>query len=138
MGILGIIAAALAAWLFGAVWYMLLAKPWAEAAGLKRDVEGRPQTQGSALPYVLSVIAMLIVATFMQHIFRATGIATWHGGLTSGLGVGLFFIAPWTMMNYAYTFRPFKLTLIDGGYAVFGCGIMGLVLALLSPAVVVV
>jgi hypothetical protein len=52
-------------------------------------------------------------------------------GMTSGLGIGLFFIAPWIMMNNGYTARPFRLTLIDGGYAALGCAVIGLVLALI-------
>ena len=48
----------------------------------------------------------------------------------SGLGVGLFFISPWIMINNGYAGRPFRLTLIDGGYATFGCAIIGLVLML--------
>ena len=31
----------------------------------------------------------------------------------------------------AYAGRPFRLTVIDGGYAVIGCTLIGLVLALL-------
>jgi hypothetical protein len=32
--------------------------------------------------------------------------------------------------NYAYAMRPRALTLIDGGYAVIGCTIIGIVLTL--------
>ncbi|MDG1069835.1 MAG: DUF1761 domain-containing protein, partial [Sulfitobacter sp.] len=48
----------------------------------------------------------------------------------SGFGIGLFFISPWLMINNAYGGRPFRLTLIDGGYAVIGCTVIGLVLPL--------
>lgn len=34
------------------------------------------------------------------------------------------------MINNAYGMRPFKLTVIDSGYAIFGCAIMGAVLTL--------
>ena len=51
-------------------------------------------------------------------------------GLLAGLGVGLFFIAPWVAINNAYGQRPIALTVIDGGYAVLACSLMGLVLTL--------
>jgi hypothetical protein len=51
-------------------------------------------------------------------------------GAYAGLGIGVFFIAPWTMINNAYGMRPFKLTLIDGGYSVVGCLLIGVVLTL--------
>ena len=73
---------------------------------------------------------MILVAGMMRHTFALSGIDTWGKGLISGLGVGLFFISPWIMINNAYGDRPFKLTLIDGGYATFGCAIIGAVLML--------
>ncbi|MCR8549613.1 DUF1761 domain-containing protein [Salipiger sp. P9] len=130
MGIMSVLAAAAAGWVFGAVWYMALSKPWLEASGIDCDETGKPKG-GSPLPFVLSAFAMLLVAGMMRHIFGMAGIATAGAGLVSGLGVGLFFIAPWIMINNAYGMRPFKLTLIDGGYATFGCGVIGLVLTLI-------
>ena len=124
---ISILVAAAGSWVFGAVWYMALSKPWMQAAGIKRDENGRPMGNGSPLPFVLSAVCMLIVAGFMRHIFGTT-ITTPGAGLVAGLGIGAFFIAPWTMINNAYGMRPFLLTLIDGGYAIFGCGIIGLLL----------
>ena len=128
MGIANVLAAAVAGFVFGAIWYMTLAKPWMQAAGIKMTADGKPDGNGSVLPFILSGVAMILVAGMMRHIFALSGIDTIGKGLVSGLGVGLFFIAPWTMINYAYAGRPFKLTLIDGGYAVFGCAIIGAVL----------
>ena len=129
MEFVSVIVAAIAAWVFGAVWYMSLARPWMTAAGIKAGPEGKPEGS-SALPYILSVIAMIIVAGMMRHTFVTSGVTTFGAGLVGGLGVGLFFISPWIMINNAYGMRPFRLTLIDGGYATFGCAIMGAVLTL--------
>lgn len=129
MEIVNVIVAALAGWLFGAGWYMTLSKPWMDAAGIDCDENGKPKN-ASPLPFVLSALAMLLVAGMMRHIFHMAGIASAGAGLMAGLGIGLFFIGPWIMINNAYGQRPFRLTLIDGGYAVFGCAVIGLVLAL--------
>lgn len=135
MGLLSILVAAIAAWVFGAVWYMVLSIPWVAASGIKVDENGRPLSDGKSkfamiLPFILSALAMLIVAGFMRHIFAMVGIDVLGKGLVAGLGIGLFFISPWIMINNAYAFRPFKLTLIDGGYATFSSAIIGAVLAL--------
>ena len=129
MGFLSVLIAAVAGYAFGALWYMSLAKPWIEASGIKCDENGRPEG-GSPLPFILSAIAMILVAGMMRHTFALSGIETLGKGLVSGLGIGLFFISPWIMINNAYGMRPFKLTIIDSGYAVIGCGIMGAVLGL--------
>ena len=130
MGLISVIVAAAAGWIFGAVCYMTLAKPWVAASGIAVDADGKPVNQ-SATPFILSAIAMVIVAGMMRHTFASAGIDTMFKGLMSGLGIGLFFISPWIMINNAYGDRPFKLTVIDGGYATFGCAIIGAVLTLL-------
>ena len=129
MEFINVIVAAVAGWVFGAVWYMSLAKPWMAAAGIKVGEDGKPEGD-SALPYILSIIAMMLVAGMMRHVFAASSVNTVGAGLIGGLGIGLFFISPWIMINNAYGGRPFKLTLIDGGYATFGCAIIGTVLTL--------
>ncbi len=129
MGIIAVIVAAFAGFAFGAVWYMALAKPWVAAAGIETDAHGRPKNN-SPLPFVLAGIAMILVAGMMRHTFALSGIDTPGKGLISGLGIGLFFISPWIMINNAYGDRPFRLTMIDSGYATFGCAIIGLVLSL--------
>lgn len=130
MELVNIVAAAAGSWVFGAIWYMALSKPWMEAAGIPRDQNGRPQGNGSPMPFVLSAICMIIVAGMMRHIFANAAIDTVGKGLMSGLGIGLFFIAPWIMINNAYGMKPFRLTLIDGGYATIGCTIIGVILTL--------
>jgi hypothetical protein len=129
MGFLAVLVAAAAGFAFGAVWYMALAKPWMEAANIKVGADGRPEGD-SPLPYVMAAFAMILVAGMMRHVFALSDIATVGKGLISGLGIGLFFISPWIMINNAYGGRPFKLTMIDSGYATFGCAIIGLVLTL--------
>jgi len=129
MEYISVFAAAAAAWVFGAGWYMTLAKPWVEAAGIQVDENGKPVDQ-NPLPFILSAIAMIIVAGMMRHVFTMAGIDTLGKGVVTGLGVGLCFISPWIMINNAYGGRPFKLTLIDGGYASFGCAVIGVVLSL--------
>ena len=129
MELINVIAAAIAGYAFGAIWYMTLSKPWVEAVGIEVDENGKPVNQ-SATPFILAGVANIIVAGMMRHTFAASGIETFGAGLIGGLGIGLFFISPWIMINNAYGDRPFKLTLIDSGYATFGCAIMGAVLTL--------
>lgn len=130
MEVVNVLVAAAGSWLFGAVWYMALSKPWLEASGIECDENGRPKNGGSPLPFVLSAICMVLVAGLMRHVMAMSNLTTVWQGLMVGFGVGAFFIAPWTMINNAYGMRPFKLTVIDGGYAIIGCSIIGVILAL--------
>ena len=132
MGFLAVLLAALGGFAVGAVWYMVLSKPWMKAANIPMRPDGKPDGNGSALPFLLSAIAMIIVAGMMRHVFAMAGIDTIDKGLISGLGIGAFFIAPWTMINNAYGMRPFSLTMIDSGYAILGCGVIGTILTALG------
>lgn len=129
MSFVAVIVAAVAGFAFGAVWYMTLQKPWVEASGIEVNDKGQP-VDASVLPFIMAGIAMILVAGMMRHTFSLSGIDTPMKGLVSGLGIGLFFISPWIMINNGYGRRPFKLTVIDSGYATFGCAVMGLVLTL--------
>lgn len=126
MEAISVIVAAVAAYAFGAVWYMTLAQPWMRAAGVECGPDGRPVNK-SAVPFILSAIAMVVVAGAMRHVFGAS-VTTTGAGLTAGFGLGAFIALPWIVINYAYSGRPATLTLIDGGYAVIGCTIIGAIL----------
>ena len=130
MEIVNVLAAALGAFAFGAVWYMSMAKPWIAAAGVPVDANGKPQGNGNVMPFVIGLTAMVIVAGMMRHIFQSAGIVTPGEGVVSGLGIGAFLITPWVAMNYGFAMRKPALSVIDGVNSVVGCGIMGLILTL--------
>ncbi|MDU9005150.1 DUF1761 domain-containing protein [Sedimentitalea todarodis] len=130
MEFLSVIAAAATSFVLGAVWYMALAEPWMQAAGIRRDADGGPEGGQSPVIFAMTFVLQLVVAGMMRHVFSLGGIDTLGAGLVAGGGVGLFFITPWIAINNAYGMRPVSLTVIDGGYATLGCAAMGLVLAL--------
>ncbi len=129
MSLLSVLVAAAAGYVLGAVWYMSLSARWIAAAGVACDANGKPVNK-SVTPFILSAVAMLLVAGMMRHIFGMAGIDGAGAGLVAGLGLGAFIAAPWIMINYAYADRPRALGFIDGGYAVLGCALIGAVLGL--------
>lgn len=126
MGLLSVIAAAVAAYAFGAVWYMILSKPWMQAAGLTEETVNR----SNPVPYIKAFVMCVLVAGMMRHIFATSTVETLWVGIVSGFGLGLFIATPWIVTNYGFSNRPTALALIDGGYATIGCTIMGAVLML--------
>ena len=129
MEFLNVIVAALAAFAFGAAWYMTLSRPWMAAAEIKLGPDGRPANASDKSPFVIGFVGMVLAAGMMRHVFAAAGISTLGGGLVAGLGIGAFTVMPWVSMNYAFGQRKGMLTVIDGGNVILGSGIMGLVLA---------
>ncbi len=128
MEFLNVIVAALGSFAFGAVWYMALAKPWMAASGVAVGPDGNPANSSDPKPYIMSAVSALLVAGMMRHVFATAPVDSIFDGALNGFGIGLFFISPWIMMNNGFAGRPFKLTLIDGGYATIGCTIIGAIL----------
>jgi len=126
MEFLNVLAAAVAAFGFGAVWYIALSKPWLAASG----VTEAQQRAGGPMPFVIGIVAMVLVAGMMRHLLGAAGVVTPGGGAIAGLGIGAFLITPWVAMNYAFAMRRPALTLLDGVNSVVGCTIMGAILTL--------
>ena len=90
MGFVSVIAAAIAAYVFGAVWYMAMAKPWMAASAVEVGEDGRPANSKNPMPYIVSIICLIIVAGMMRHMFALSGITEPGKGLIAGLGAGLF------------------------------------------------
>ncbi|WP_415922471.1 DUF1761 domain-containing protein [Tateyamaria sp. SN6-1] len=130
MGFLAVMAAGIAGFVFGAIWYTVLAKPWMAVSGVAVDETGQPANRTNPIPYITSIVATILVAGMMRHVFVLSGIDTVGEGLVSGLGIGLFMSVPWLATNYGFAGRPFRLTLIDGGYAAIGSAVIGTVLTL--------
>lgn len=135
MGYLAVILAAAAAFAFGALWYGLLSDPWKEASRVPLGDDGNPVNSKSPSPYVTSAVSLLLVAGFLRLILDHEGVTGTLNGVQWGTGVGLFLISPWIALNNGFSDRPFRLTLIDGGYATIGCAIMAAILVWLAPEV---
>ena len=130
MAFFGVFLAAIANFVFGAVWYMALAKPWMAASGVVFGEDGHPSNRSDLIPYITSFIAAVLVAGMMRHVFALSGIDTFGKGAVSGFGVGLFLVTPWIATFYGFGGKPRLLTLIDSGYATLGCTVIGAVLML--------
>jgi hypothetical protein len=131
MNYLTVLVAALAAYGFGALWYMLLARHWVKAAGIAKDEAGQPVNKGAPIPYVVAFASCLLMAAMMRYVFDQIGVFGIGQGLIGGCAIGLFFAVPWLTTCYMFAGRPVTLILIDGGYAVGGSTLAGLALVLL-------
>lgn len=108
---LAILLAALAAFGWGAIYYMTLSKQWLAAVGMtKEQMQSR-----SAAPFVISFIALIVMswvlAGTLGHL--GPGQVTVKNGIISGLFLWLGFIATTVFVNNAYPGRKYSLSVID-------------------------
>ena len=108
---LAILLAALAAFGWGAIYYMTLSKQWLAAVGMtKEQMQSR-----SAAPFVISFIALIVMswvlAGTLGHL--GPGQVTIKNGIISGLFLWLGFIVTTVFVNNAYPGRKYSLSVID-------------------------
>jgi len=114
---LPVIVAAAAAWIFGAIYYSALGKIWLAAQGKTRELvraeNAGKSTAAKTFPFILSLIAEIVMAIAMSGILFHIGIYGLEAGLFSGFMIWLGFILTTVVVNNAFAFRSAKLTAID-------------------------
>lgn len=123
-------AAAVLAWVAGAIWYWIFGGPRMRRSGAQADNTGHPAGK-SPLPYLIHGACLLVVAATMRALFLRAGIEGLTNGATIGTTLGVLIVTPFLLLNNMNPQRSTALTLIDGGHAVLVCALMGGVLAAL-------
>jgi hypothetical protein len=121
MNYLAVVIAAIAAWLAGAAWYTVFAKPWVAAQGLTTEefqarraaMRGSP---ASYAPFIIAFLAELVMAWMLAGILGHLGVITLRYGLLSAAFVWLGFVLTTMAVNYAFGSRGLKLYAIDAGH----------------------
>ncbi|MGH6735360.1 MAG: DUF1761 domain-containing protein [Methyloceanibacter sp.] len=111
-----VIIAALAAFGLGAVWYMVLSRPWMKAVGKTEAELTRDAGPSKALPFIISIIALFVMAWMLAGLMGHLGQVSVRGGLISGLFVWVGFVITTMGVNHVFAGAKPALTLIDGGY----------------------
>ena len=117
---LAIVAAAVVAWIFGAVYYGVLGKTWIAALGETMETLKAKQAGKSGLakaaPFILSFVAELIMAYVLYGLLVHIGTFTVRAGIISGVICWFGFILTTIAVNNAYPGRKAMLTVIDSGH----------------------
>jgi hypothetical protein len=129
-----ILAAAVAAWLAGAVWYGILGKQWVAALGwTEADMMGPDGKRRMPVgPMVLSFVAALIMAFMLSGLMGHLGAPSVRSGVISGALLWVGFVITSIAVNNAFQKRNAMLTVIDGGHWLLALIVQGAVLGLLA------
>jgi len=131
MAYLEIPIAALAAFLLGFAWYTaLFGKAWQKETGIT-DEEAQ---SGMAMTHGIAFLMMCIIASGISMIIGFHELADQtlsHGAMHGAMAAGMFGL-PAVAIHYAYQKKSLKLFLIDGGYLLAFCALIGAVCAVLK------
>lgn len=114
---LGVAIAAFASFVFGAIWYGVLAKPWMAALGTTPE-EIKKKGGQTPLVFALTLLAELLMAYVLAGIIGHLGAerVTLMNGVISGAMVWLGFVITTLVVNHRYGMQKWALTIIDGGH----------------------
>ncbi len=134
VNILTVVIAAVASWIFGAIYYGTLAKPWMAAAGLTEDDVKGPNGKPSPRPYIISIICEFVMAYMLAILLLHTSTDgfTLGAALYSAFLLWLGFIFTTQLVNHQYSIRPFALTVIDSAHWLGVLLVQALVLTLVG------
>jgi hypothetical protein len=115
---LSIVTAAVAGWIFAAIFYTVMSKPWLAAMSKTIEQCKAEQASKSALlnsaPFVLAFIGNLIIGWALYGILLHLNLFTLRGGLISGAISWFGFVLTTMTVNNAFAGRRPMLTAIDG------------------------
>ncbi|HEV7255185.1 MAG TPA: DUF1761 domain-containing protein [Mesorhizobium sp.] len=127
MNLFAIPLAALAAFVWGALYYNLLSKPWMRAARLDREaVRARPIGPMLVVSFLAELVMAWVLAGLIGHL--GAGQVTLRNGLISGLFVWAGFMATALAVNHRYEGFGWDLTLIDAGHWLGVALVMGAII----------
>jgi hypothetical protein len=114
---ISVLAAAVAAWLFGGVYYTTLGKYWMAAQGKTAEQCGAEMagksTAAKAAPFILVFVGELIMAWAMYGVLFHMNMFTARAGAISGAALWFGFVLTTIVGNYAFHGRRPMLMVID-------------------------
>jgi hypothetical protein len=125
INLLVIFGAAVAAMIFGAVWYspLLAGRKWQELTQVSGNLNGM---QNAPATFIVAFILQVLAASLMAAIMgpAASGIE----GLQLGSFVGLYFVMPALGTINLFERRPWGLVFINLGFQVGALALMGFII----------
>ena len=120
VNILSVVIAAVAAWIFGAIYYTALGKAWIAAQGKTAESCKAEFAAKSGLtkfvPFILSFVGALITGVVIYGILTHSGLWSWHAGMVTGAFCWFGFVLTTVVINNAYAGRKVMLSVIDAGH----------------------
>jgi hypothetical protein len=116
---LSILVAAVAAWIFGGIYYTALSKPWLAAQGktmeqCKAEQAGKSGA-AKAMPFILAFVGEFIMAWVLYGILVHLNMFTVRDGIISGAFCWFGFVLTTVTINNAFSGKKPMLAAIDSG-----------------------
>lgn len=125
---IAVIAAAVAGFVFGAIYYTALGTPWMAAARLTpADVN-----RANPVPYIVAAIAQLVIAYMLTGMLGHLGVTTLKGALVTSVFIWVGFVVTTMAVNHRFQGAQPMLTVIDSLHWLGVMLVMAVVISLIG------
>ncbi|HLL26407.1 MAG TPA: DUF1761 domain-containing protein [Xanthobacteraceae bacterium] len=124
---LAVVVAAIAAFVFGGIYYRVFGEAWMKALGISKKTASKNM---SSTPLIITFIAELIMAWVLAGLMGhlGAGQVTAMNGVVSGAFVWLGFVVTTLVVNNAFAMRKPQLSVIDSAHWLVALAIMGAII----------
>jgi hypothetical protein len=137
VNVLSVVVGAIAAWIFGAVYYTTLGKVWIAAQGKTAEFCKAEFAAKSGIakfaPFVLSFIGALIMGVTLYGILTHSGLWSLRAGVITGAFCWFGFVLTTVAINNAYAGRKVMLSVIDSAHWLGVLMIIGGIVGWMGP-----
>ena len=130
---LAVIAAAIAHWLLGAVWYGIFTNQFIALMEWSPAKLQEVESQNHAKEYVLAFLTSLVLVYILAHFVQYTKAKTALDGIQTAFWLWLGFIATTQLATVVFEGRKPGLYLLNIGYQFVGSAVAGVILARWRP-----
>ena len=119
--------AAIASFVFEAVWYTVFLQPWIDGIGRTREWLMSAAGYNPALQYGTALVSAAVMASAISCLTQLTGAQTALRGAKAGALMWVGLVLPTWCTEYVFEVRPLSLLAINGGFWLFGMILMGII-----------
>ena len=127
-----IIVAAVADWLFGAVWFKAFASQWTSGLRMPPEELQAYSAHPNFWPYVVALLCSFLMAYVIARVVAISSSHTLFRGISAGLLVGLA-AAVAMVTEMVFEIRAGSFIFIAAAYPFLGCILMGIILGAWKP-----
>lgn len=122
------LVAAIACFVFEAIWYSLFLNQWLAGIGRTRDwLEHSVDRIPEPLQYLTALVSSVVMAAAISCVVQLTGPLTAYRGMRVSTALWIGFTITVFATEYVFEVRPWSLLLINAGFWLIGMNLMGLI-----------
>ncbi|MGB8262168.1 MAG: DUF1761 domain-containing protein [Terracidiphilus sp.] len=121
---LAVLVAAIASFVFEALWYSLFLDTWLNGIGRTREWLAH-SGMSEGIQYAVALVSAAVIAMAISCVTQLTGAQTWRRGAATAAKLWAGFVLPVWATEYIFEVRPWSLFAVNAGFWLVGMMLMG-------------